>query len=77
MFPNEKRTPDGRSVELTVAAYLMQVESESDTPERARDPTWFSPDQAKQKLAENDRPYYQQAHARVVDEACKKLECRA
>ena len=73
-YPTEKRKADGRSVELTVAAYLMQVQSENDTPEPGRDPTWFPPDQAKQKLAENRPPQYQQAHAQVVNEACKKLE---
>jgi 8-oxo-dGTP pyrophosphatase MutT (NUDIX family) len=75
VFPTEKRTSDGQSVELMVAAYLMQVESENDPPEPGRDPTWFPPDQAKQRLAENQRPQYQQAHARLVDEACKRLEC--
>src|SRR4030042_31215 len=72
IYPTEKRTPNGRSVELTVAAYLVHVESETDAPEPGRNPTWFPPDQAKQKLAENQRPRYQQAHARVVDKACTK-----
>ena len=76
IFPHEKHGRDGRPVELTVAAYLLQVESETDLPEPGRDPTWFPPDQAKQKLAEKRRPPYQQAYARVIDEACKRLECR-
>jgi 8-oxo-dGTP pyrophosphatase MutT (NUDIX family) len=74
VYQHEKHLSDGRRIELTVAAYLMLVESENDPPEPGRDPTWFPPDQAKQKLAENRRPQYQQAHARVIDEACKKLE---
>jgi 8-oxo-dGTP pyrophosphatase MutT (NUDIX family) len=75
IYPTEKRKADGRSIELTVAAYLMQVESDDDTPELGRDPTWFPPDQARQKLAENQRPQYQQAHTHVVDQACKQLGC--
>ena len=75
VFPHEKHTSDGRRVELTVAAYLLEVESDSDTPEPWRDPTWFPPEQAKQRLAENRRPPYQQAYARVIDEACRKLAC--
>jgi diphosphoinositol-polyphosphate diphosphatase len=75
-FPHEKHTLDDRHVELTVAAYLLRVESEEDTFEPGRDPTWFPPDQAKQKLAENRPPRYQQAYAHVIDEACKSLECR-
>ncbi len=73
MFPHEKRTPDGRQVELTVAAYLLHVESECDTPEQGRDPTWFGPAEAKQRLAEKRSPRHQQAYFDVIDEACKKL----
>jgi 8-oxo-dGTP pyrophosphatase MutT (NUDIX family) len=75
IFPQDKRGPDGRSVELTVAAYLLEVESDSDTPEPGREPTWFPPEQARQKLAEKRRPKYQQALSDVIDEACKKLNC--
>jgi 8-oxo-dGTP pyrophosphatase MutT (NUDIX family) len=73
IYPHEKHTRDGQCVELTVAAYLLEVESDSDTPEPGREPTWFSPEQARQKLAENRPPRYQQAYARVLDEACRKL----
>ena len=75
IFPHEKHKQDGRRVELTVAAYLLHVESETDPPEPSRDPTWFPPDQAKQKLAENRPARYQQAYACVIDEACRKLGC--
>jgi 8-oxo-dGTP pyrophosphatase MutT (NUDIX family) len=74
IYPHEKHGPDGRRVELMVTAYLLQVDSENDTPELGRDPTWFPPDQAKQQLAENRRPQYQQAYSRVIDEACRNLE---
>jgi len=73
IFPHEKHTSDGRRVELTVAAYLLEVTSDDDTPEPGRDPTWFPPEQARQKLAEKRPPRYQQAYARVIDEACQKL----
>lgn len=72
-FSHEKRTPDGRPVELTVAAYLLHVESECDTPEQGRDPTWFGPAEAKQKLTEKRNPRHQQAYFNVIDEACRKL----
>jgi len=74
IFPHEKHRMDGRRVELRIAAYLLRVESETDTPEPGRDPTWFPPDQAKQKLARNRAPQYQQAYRRLIDEACKVLE---
>ena len=76
IFPDEKRGPHSRPVELTVAAYLLHVDSDNDTPEPGRDPTWFTPEQAKQRLAENRHPRYQQAYARLIDEACKKLACQ-
>jgi 8-oxo-dGTP pyrophosphatase MutT (NUDIX family) len=75
VYPHEKHTSGGRREELRVATYLMQVESDRDTPEPWRDPTWFSPEQAKQKLAENRQPQYQQAYSQVIDEACKNLGC--
>jgi 8-oxo-dGTP pyrophosphatase MutT (NUDIX family) len=73
-FPHEKHTFDDRHVELRVAAYLMHVESEDDPPELGRDPTWFAPEQAKQKLAERRSSRYQQAYAHVIDEACARLQ---
>ncbi len=74
IFPHEKHASDGRRVELTVAAYLLRVESDGDAHEPGRDPTWFRAQQAKQKLAEKRHPRYQHAYFRVIDEARRKLE---
>jgi len=74
VYPHEQRASDGRNAELMVAAYLMQVDSDSDTPEPGRDPTWFPPEQAKQKLAQGRAPRYEQVYSHVIDEACRKLE---
>lgn len=74
VYPHDKHVSGGRREELSVAAYLMQVESEDSIPELGRDPTWFTPDQAKQKLAEKRDPRYQQAFSQVIDDACKELE---
>ncbi len=76
IYPHEQRTPAGRRVELTVAAYLLEVESDDDAPEPGRDPTWFTPEQARQRLAEKRPPRYQAAYSRVLDEACKNLKWR-
>ncbi len=77
VYPYEKYGPNSQPVELMVAAYLLLVESDCDTPEPWRNPTWFPPEQAKAKLAERRSPQYQQAYTRVIDEACKNLNCRA
>jgi 8-oxo-dGTP pyrophosphatase MutT (NUDIX family) len=73
LYPHEKHMRDGQRVELTVAAYLLEVESEDGTPEPWRDPTWFTPEQARRKLGENRPPLYQDAYSRVLAEACQTL----
>lgn len=73
IFPHEQRDSDGRRMELTVAAYLLRVESDSNTPEPGRDPTWFPPEEARHRLATKRSPRYQQAYSEVIDEACKQL----
>ncbi len=75
IFPHENRGPDGRSAELLIAAYLLHVESDCDTAEPGRDPTWFSSEHARQKLAEKRSPRYQQVYSHVIDEACARLQC--
>ncbi len=69
-YPYEKHPGDGPQA---VAAYLLQVESVSDAPEPGREPTWFSPPQAKQRLASGRERTYGEAHARVIDAACAGL----
>lgn len=76
VYPHDKHVSADRREELSVAAYLMQVELEDGIPELGRDPTWLTPEQAKNKLAENRDPRYQQAFSRLIDEACKRLECQ-
>jgi 8-oxo-dGTP pyrophosphatase MutT (NUDIX family) len=75
IFPREQRSSDGRRMELLVAAYLLHVESDCDSPEHGREPTWFTPEEAKQRLAEKRDPRHQKAYADVIDKACKKLGC--
>jgi diadenosine hexaphosphate hydrolase (ATP-forming) len=73
IFPHVQRDSDGRCAELTVAAYLLRVESDCDAPEQGRNPTWFGPQEAKQRLAERRSPRHQQAYFDVIDEACRRL----
>jgi 8-oxo-dGTP pyrophosphatase MutT (NUDIX family) len=72
-FLYEKRAASGRSLSQIVAAYRLQVESDSDPAEPGRTPTWFDPEEAKRKLELKRDPVYRQACARVIDEACTKL----
>jgi 8-oxo-dGTP pyrophosphatase MutT (NUDIX family) len=72
-YPYEKCMADGGSVVQTVAAYLLHVESDRDTAEPWRNPTWFAPEEAKQRLGLGRGPSYREAHANVIDEACTRL----
>jgi glycerate kinase len=73
-YPYEKRKADGRRIEQTVAAYLLEVESTSDAAEPGRSPTWFRPEEARQKLGLKRQSPFQEAHARLIDVACAKIK---
>lgn len=58
-----------RSREILIAAYLLEVETMSVAQEAGRNPTWFTPEEAKQRLAEQRAPKYSREFARIVDAA--------
>jgi 8-oxo-dGTP pyrophosphatase MutT (NUDIX family) len=61
-----------------VAAYLMSVESERKPDEPEREPQWFSPERAIEKLAAGDREEkHRREHERVIREALARLERQA
>jgi len=60
---------DNRSREILVAAYLLEVETMSVPQEPRRNPTWFTPDEAKQRLTEQRAPKHSGEIARIVDAA--------
>jgi 8-oxo-dGTP pyrophosphatase MutT (NUDIX family) len=72
-YPYEKRTADGHSTLQTVAAYLLQVDSDGDVAEPGRNPTWCDPDEAKRRLGLGRAPSLQKAHSRVIEEAIARL----
>jgi 8-oxo-dGTP pyrophosphatase MutT (NUDIX family) len=57
------------SSEIRIAAYLMEVGSVSAPEEADRNPTWFSAEEAKKRLAERRLPKYSNHLARIVDRA--------
>lgn len=60
---------DNRSREILVAAYLLEVESTSMAQEPGRNPTWFTAEEAKQRLSEQRTAKYSSELARMVDVA--------
>jgi len=57
------------SYEIRIGAYLLEVESVAAPEEADRNPTWFSPNEAKKRLSERRLPKYSNHLARIVDRA--------
>ncbi|HLH09277.1 MAG TPA: NUDIX domain-containing protein [Terriglobales bacterium] len=64
---------DKGNAEHLVAAYLMQVRQIFQPQEPHRNPTWFSADEAKRKLAKRRSGKYAQELQRVIDRAVEML----
>ena len=59
--------------EFVVKAFLMEVEQTAPTHEPERNPTWFSPDDAKKTLAKGREVKYAREMQAVVDRALEHL----
>ncbi len=70
-YLDTKRTfGDGyASCEIQIAAYLLEVISVTAPEEADRNPTWFSPEEAKKRLAERRLPKYSNHLSRIIDRA--------
>lgn len=64
---------DNRSREIRIAAYLLEVHTHSTPLEADRNPTWFSLEEAKERLAEQRASKYCQELAGVVDAAWRTI----
>jgi 8-oxo-dGTP pyrophosphatase MutT (NUDIX family) len=61
-------------IELLVTAHLCEVLWLESPQESGRNPTWFSPAQAKRRLRDNRSGGYGTELARVVDEALRRIK---
>ena len=70
-YLDTKRTfGDGFPIcEIQIAAYLLEVGSLTAPQEADRNPTWFSPEEAKKRLSERRLPKYSNHLARIIDRA--------
>lgn len=60
--------------EHEVAAYMLEVVSQEPPEETFRQPSWFTPSEARQRLAEGGRePIYVAEHERVLRAAAEAL----
>jgi 8-oxo-dGTP pyrophosphatase MutT (NUDIX family) len=64
---------ENRSREVLVAAYLLEVSSLVAPEESDRNPTWFTPLEAQQRLAEQRVPKYANQLARIVNFAAERV----
>ena len=64
---------EGRVREILVAAYLLEVHGTVSPEERGRNPTWFTPQEAKRKLGERRDSKYSSQMATLVDVAVKRV----
>ena len=67
-----RRGPGG---EVCVEAYLMEVEEIQARPdnEGARSPTWFAPEAALARLAQDREPEYVLEHERLIEAALRAI----
>ena len=68
------RVWDGR--EVLVLAFLLEVRRTTMPDERNRTPRWFSPEDAKQHLAQRRSPKYHRHLERVIDRAVRRIARR-
>lgn len=64
---------DNQTREIVVAAYMFEVRSTVSPEEGDRNPTWFTPQQAKKRLGERRAPKYSGQLATLVDAAVKRI----
>ena len=62
--------------EFVIKAFLMEVERMSRPPEDMRNPTWFSPEDAKKTLAKGREVKYARELQTVVDRAMQQIDVR-
>jgi hypothetical protein len=60
--------------EFVVKAFLLEVEQTTSPPEATRNPTWFSPDEAKRILAKSREVKYARELQAVVERALEQIE---
>jgi len=64
---------ENRVREISIATFLLEVGDLVRPQEGDRNPTWFSPAQAQERLAERRAPKYADGLARIVDAAVERV----
>ena len=64
---------ENRVREISIAAFLIEVADMVHPQEGDRNPTWFTPLEAQERLAERRAPKYADGLARIVDAAVDRV----
>lgn len=73
-YLDTKRLPGEERVrEVMIAAYMLEVRTRVVPDEGDRNPTWFTPQEAKKKLGEQRASKYSVQLARLVEIAIKRI----
>jgi 8-oxo-dGTP pyrophosphatase MutT (NUDIX family) len=73
-YSRRKRGAGSLVTDLTIRAYLCQVERLQRPQESDRNPTWFSPEKAKRRLADDRHPHDGEELMQVVDRAVARIQ---
>lgn len=78
-YLDTKRTlgHDALTREVRIAAFLLEVHSTEDPQESGRNPSWFSPQQARKRLAERRQSPYSKQIAKMIDAALEQLTVKS
>jgi 8-oxo-dGTP pyrophosphatase MutT (NUDIX family) len=78
-YLDTKRTlgHDSLTREVRIAAFLLEVHSTEDPQEGGRNPSWFSPQQARKRLAEGRPSRYSKQITKIVDAALYQLTVKS
>lgn len=69
-----RRAPETVAPEPAVAAYLCEVTRREAPQEANRNPTWFSPDEARERLLKDRPPEFGLELARVISRAKSRIQ---
>jgi nucleoid-associated protein YgaU len=61
-------------VTLTISAFLCEVQRQERPQESNRNPTWFSPEKTKRRLAEDRSPRDAAEFSQVIDRAVARIQ---
>ena len=68
---------DSLTREVRIAAFLMEVHRTEDPQESGRNPSWFSPQQARKRLAAGRLSPYSRQIAKMIDAAVDQLAMKS